>query len=89
MLAHIDAVDSGCFLFSSLQSARECIEYSVSPARADRSDQEPVSESELNVRAFKAKDIFYAVIFPESQRTVVAGFWSTPGAGVSFGSAMF
>ncbi|KAL1869126.1 hypothetical protein Daus18300_005662 [Diaporthe australafricana] len=83
LLVHIDAVDSGCFLFSSIQSATECVEYSVSAARADGNGKEPVSEGELHVRAFKAKDFFYAVIFPESQRTVVAGFWSTPGSGVS------
>ena len=70
-------------MFSSLQSAKECVEYSTSNRRDNGADKRPVSPEQIAIRAFFAKDLFYAVIFPLNQRSVVAGFWSTPGAGVS------
>jgi hypothetical protein len=35
------------------------------------------------IRAFTAKDRFFAVVFRLDKLSVVAGFWSTPGAGIS------
>ncbi|KAF4461202.1 Cystathionine gamma-synthase converts cysteine into cystathionine [Fusarium albosuccineum] len=79
----VDTPDTGCFLYSSLQSAKECIEYSTSPGRDNGIDKAPVPEDKTSIRSFVAKDQFFAVTFPLDKRSVVAGFWSTPGAGVS------
>lgn len=39
--------------------------------------------NQIDLRAFIAKDHFYAVIFPVEKANVVGGFWATPGVGVS------
>ena len=75
--------NEGCFLFSSLQSAQECVDYSTSPRRDDGVDRKPVPLNQLTIRAFSAKDRFWAVFYPLNKRPVVAGFWVTPGAGIS------
>ncbi|EHK20580.1 uncharacterized protein TRIVIDRAFT_154512 [Trichoderma virens Gv29-8] len=66
-----------------VNSARECVAYSISSRRVDSNGKSPVSPEQIEIRAFHAKDLFYAVIFPLDQRSTVAGFWSIPGAGVS------
>lgn len=38
---------------------------------------------EIKIRAFTAKDQFYAVIFPKDSISVVAAFWTTAGVGIS------
>jgi cystathionine gamma-synthase len=70
-------------LFSSLQSARECVEYSISPRRDNGIDKTPVAFDQIKIRAFSAKERFFAVTFPRDKSPVVAGFWATPGVGVS------
>ncbi|KAI1477592.1 PLP-dependent transferase [Daldinia eschscholtzii] len=72
-----------CFLFSALQSATECIEYATSSKRNNGADKSAVAVDQIKLRAFIAKDRFFAVIFPSDKYDVVKGFWSTPGAGVS------
>ncbi|POR35848.1 Uncharacterized protein TPAR_03951 [Tolypocladium paradoxum] len=83
VLEHVQAAGQACFLFSSLQSARECIQYSTSSKRDNDKDKRPVASDQISVRSFIAKDRVYAVIFPLDKRSIVAGFWSTPGAGIS------
>lgn len=78
-----------CLLVSSLQSARECVEFSTSAKRDNGQDMRPVSPDLISVRSFMVKDLFHAVIFPSHCRNVVAKFWSTPGAGVSSRFAEF
>jgi cystathionine gamma-synthase len=46
-------------------------------------DKKPVASDQIKIRAFTAKDRFFAVIFPLDKLSVLAGFWSTPGAGIS------
>ncbi|PHH91476.1 hypothetical protein CDD83_315 [Cordyceps sp. RAO-2017] len=77
------ATDRACLLFSSMQSAKECVEYATSSRRNDGKGKEPVPPDQIEIRAFAAKNSFYAVIFPPDKRPVVAGFWATPGCGVS------
>ncbi len=83
VLEQVSTPDVACFLFSSLQSARECIEFSTSPRRGNGVDRQPVPPEKITVRAFTAKDLFYAVICPSDQQAIVAGFWSTAGVGGS------
>lgn len=83
MLDKLHLEDHGCYLFSSLQSAEECVEYATSARRNNGIDKTPVDPELIKVHAFSAKDRFFAVIFPFPKRSVVAGFWSTPGAGIS------
>jgi cystathionine gamma-synthase len=82
-LKHLRADNEACFLFSSLQSASECVEYSTSPRRDNGIDKKPVAFPQIKIRAFIAKERFFAVTFPLDKLPVVAGFWSTPGVGVS------
>ncbi|KAL7625717.1 hypothetical protein AAE478_004940 [Parahypoxylon ruwenzoriense] len=72
-----------CLLFSSLQSSRECVEFSTSDRRDNGADKKPVPPDQITIRAFSAVDRFFAVVFPRDKLGTVAGFWSTPGAGVS------
>ncbi|PHH66732.1 hypothetical protein CDD81_5864 [Ophiocordyceps australis] len=83
VLGRLGTADRDCYLFSSLQSARECVEYSTSSARDNGTDKQPVALDQISIRCFTAKDLFYAVIFPLPQSATVAGFWSSPGAGLS------
>ncbi|KAH8810783.1 pyridoxal phosphate-dependent transferase [Xylogone sp. PMI_703] len=64
-------------------SASECVEYAISPRRDDGTGRKPVEAEKINIRALVAKDPFFAVVFPREQFLLVAGFWSTPGVGVS------
>ncbi|KAI1742720.1 PLP-dependent transferase [Xylaria scruposa] len=83
ILRHIGAgEDMSCLIFSSLQSAEECIAYAVSEKRVN-ADKQPVPVDQIRVRSFVAKDRFFAVIFPQDSRPTVGGFWSTPGVGIS------
>lgn len=83
MLKHLGAENEGCFLLPSLQSAKEYVEYSTSPRRDNGVDKRPVASDQIKIRAFAAKDRFFAVVFPRDKQPVVGGFWSTPGAGIS------
>ncbi|KAI8675698.1 hypothetical protein NCS57_00471700 [Fusarium keratoplasticum] len=83
VLDYIGSADKACLLFSSLQSAKQCVEYATSSKRDNGIDKQPLTTEELTIRAFVAKDPFTAVIFPSEKYPVVAGFWSTVGVGVS------
>ncbi|PTB42611.1 hypothetical protein M441DRAFT_79276 [Trichoderma asperellum CBS 433.97] len=83
LLEEIGQSDVGCYLFSSLQSAKECIEYATSEKRNNDVDRRPVAVEHIKIRTFSVKDMIFAVTFPLDQASVVAGFWSTPGVGVS------
>ena len=83
MLELLGAKDQACFLFASSQSAQECIDFSTSPRRNDGLERSPVDVNRISIRAFKAKYVFYAVIFPVEKRPVVGGFWVFPGSGLS------
>ncbi|RYP61576.1 hypothetical protein DL769_007641 [Monosporascus sp. CRB-8-3] len=83
ILKSIGADNEACFLFSSLQSAEECVEYATSSGRDNGADKSPVAADQIKIRTFTAKDKFFAVLFPSNKYHVVRGFWSTPGAGVS------
>lgn len=83
MLKHVGSTGKACLLFPSLQSAKQCVEYAISSKRDDGIDNKPLEADELVIRAFAAKDHFLAVIFPSDKYRVVAGFWSTVGAGVT------
>ncbi len=82
VLSHLGLTGHGCFLFSSLASAEECVGYCTSPRRAD-SERSPIPPDVIQIRAFKAKDPFWPVVFPSEYESVAAGFWSKPGVGVS------
>jgi len=73
----------GVSCFHHYQSAMECVEYSTSPRRDNGVDKKPVASDQIKIRAFTAKDRFFAVVFPLDKLSVVGGFWSTPGAGIS------
>ncbi|PVH75697.1 PLP-dependent transferase [Cadophora sp. DSE1049] len=75
--------DQGCLLFASLQSATECITYSTSTRRDNGCDKIPVPADHIGIKAFIAKDTFFAVVFPLEHATVVRQFWKIPGAGIS------
>ncbi|KJZ73443.1 hypothetical protein HIM_07237 [Hirsutella minnesotensis 3608] len=75
--------DQACYLFSSLQSAQECVAYSISSRRDNGVDKTPIEPDKIQIRAFVAKNHFFAVLFPAEKRLVVSGFWATPGVGVS------
>ncbi|RFU24206.1 hypothetical protein B7463_g12135, partial [Scytalidium lignicola] len=84
VLKHLKADNNeACLLFSSLQSARECLEYSISLRRDDGVSKTPVALEQIRIRAVIAKDLFFAVIFPREKYLVVGGFWTIPGVGVS------
>ncbi|RYP04185.1 hypothetical protein DL764_004619 [Monosporascus ibericus] len=83
VLEHVGGQSMACYLFPSIQSARQCIEYGTSSKRDNGIDRRPLAAAEITIRAFVAKDPFLAVVFPSDKRPVVAGFWSTPGVGVS------
>ena len=68
---------------SHLQSARECLEYATSQRRDNGLDKSPVPHQDIQIRALKARDLFYAIIFPVEKASVVGGFWATPGVGIS------
>ncbi|KAI1130569.1 PLP-dependent transferase [Nemania abortiva] len=74
--------DMSCLIFSSLQSAEECVAYATSNKR-NNPDKPPVPADQISIRVLIARDHLFAVVFPRSSRATVAGFWSTPGAGVS------
>ncbi|RKU42517.1 hypothetical protein DL546_003794 [Coniochaeta pulveracea] len=83
VLERVGDPNAGCFLFSSLQSAKECIEYAISSRRGNGGEKGPVPPEHIAARAFRAEDVFFAVLFPLGYRPTVARFWSTAGAGVS------
>ncbi|RCI16942.1 hypothetical protein L249_1758 [Ophiocordyceps polyrhachis-furcata BCC 54312] len=83
VLARLHIPERACLLFASRQSADECVAYASSPKREDGCTKHPVSPELMSVHAFIAKDVFFAVVFPPEARTVVGGFWVTPGCGVS------
>ncbi|CAG9989462.1 unnamed protein product [Clonostachys byssicola] len=64
-------------------SATECVDFSTSEKRRDEHGKMPVPQAQISIRVFRAKDTFFAVVFPEAFSKVVFGFWSTPGAGIS------
>ncbi|EXJ70720.1 uncharacterized protein A1O5_05710 [Cladophialophora psammophila CBS 110553] len=82
VLSHLGLSDHTCFLFSSLASAEECVEYCTSPRRID-GDRGPIPRGVIQIRAFVAKDRFWAVVFPSECASIAIGFWSKPGVGVS------
>lgn len=71
------------FLFSSLQSARECVRFATAPQRDDGKDKDHIPSDIVTIRAFKAEDYVWAVIFPEDHYQLVRGFWARPGCGIS------
>ncbi|KAJ8128599.1 hypothetical protein O1611_g5036 [Lasiodiplodia mahajangana] len=82
-LRHIGAEDDmSCLIFSSLQSAEECVAYAISNKRINP-DKQPVPVDQIRIRSFVARDRFLAVVFPRGSRSTVGGFWSTPGVGIS------
>ncbi|PFH61607.1 hypothetical protein XA68_16868 [Ophiocordyceps unilateralis] len=83
VLAHLGIPDQACLLFASRQSADECVAYAISPKREDGCNKHPVAPDLIRIHAFVAKDRFFAVVFPPEVRLVVAGFWVTPGCGLS------
>ncbi|KAH6661957.1 pyridoxal phosphate-dependent transferase [Plectosphaerella plurivora] len=83
VLAYTQVDGADCLLFSSLQSARECVEFSTSSKRDNGQDMQPVPPELMSIRSFVVKDLFHAVIFPSEYKLVVSKFWSTPGAGIS------
>ncbi|KAJ4176278.1 hypothetical protein NW767_015410 [Fusarium falciforme] len=83
VLEHIEAAEADCLLFSSLQSAQECVDFATSDKRDNGHGVRPVLAELMSIRAFVAKDVFYTVVFPSEHKTVVSKFWSTPGAGIS------
>ncbi|RDA88831.1 hypothetical protein CP532_5446 [Ophiocordyceps camponoti-leonardi (nom. inval.)] len=83
VLARLNLPDRACLLFASRQSADECVAYASSSKREDGCTKHPVPPELMSVHAFVAKDVFFAVVFPPEARIVVAGFWVTPGCGVS------
>ncbi|KAL2062051.1 hypothetical protein VTL71DRAFT_6317 [Oculimacula yallundae] len=83
VLQHLNIQNKGCLLFSSIKTARECVEYSVSPGRDDGSDGSPVDAEQIYIKAFFVKDNFFAVIFPTDKTPVVSQFWRVAGAGIS------
>ncbi|KIX07119.1 uncharacterized protein Z518_05096 [Rhinocladiella mackenziei CBS 650.93] len=83
ILGHLDLDNQACLLFTSLQSAQECDDYSTSPRRNSGANKKPVAYHQIQIRAFRAKDRIYIVVFPSESLSVVSGFWSTPGVGVS------
>lgn len=83
MVKLIGISNVGCLLLPSIQSAKECVEYSTSGKRDNGRDKRPVPREQIAIRAFAAEDRFYAVIFPIDHYAVVSGFWRTPGANVS------
>ncbi|OJJ50428.1 hypothetical protein ASPZODRAFT_13508 [Penicilliopsis zonata CBS 506.65] len=75
---------SAAFVFGSLQSARQCIEYATDRRRDDGGGaKKPVPAGEIGIRAVRAKDVFFLVVFPVESVSVVAGFFSHVGVGVS------
>lgn len=46
-------------------------------------DKRSVSPELIRIHALVAQDCFFAVVFPIDSDSVLAGFWSTPGVGVS------
>ncbi|KAI1464542.1 PLP-dependent transferase [Daldinia caldariorum] len=83
VLRLIGAENEACFLFSTLQSATECVEYATSSKRDNGADKSPVPVDQIQIRPFSAKDPFFAVVFPSDKYHVLRGFWTTPGAAVS------
>lgn len=83
ILERIGAENMACYLFSSLQSARECVEYSTSERRDSSSGKKSIPQDQITIRAFTAVDRFFAVIFPHDSIASVAGFWNVSGAGIS------
>jgi hypothetical protein len=80
ILEFIGAPELSCLLFSTLQSANECVAFSISYRGRDK---RPVAAQPISIRVLVAKDVIYAVAFPVESKGVVNVFWSTPGAGVS------
>ncbi|KAI1361176.1 PLP-dependent transferase [Xylaria arbuscula] len=76
------AEDVGCLIFSSRQSAEECVAYAVSDKRVSP-DKPPVPVDQISIRSFVAQDRFFTVFFPHRSRLTLSGFWSTPGVGIS------
>ncbi|KOS20669.1 putative cystathionine gamma-synthase [Escovopsis weberi] len=83
ILAIAGAQGESCVLFSSLNSARECVEYATAPERDDGNAKKPVPAAQIRIRTFTAKDVIYAVIFPAEYTAVLSGFWLLAGVGVS------
>lgn len=83
VLTYLKLEGYACYLFSSLSSAAECVEYSTSPNRDDGISKKPVPSHSIFIRAFKAKEPFWVVLFPREYVPVTCGFWSRPGVGVS------
>ncbi|EGX88847.1 Cystathionine gamma-synthase, converts cysteine into cystathionine [Cordyceps militaris CM01] len=83
VMKHLGSLDKACLLFPSLQSARECGDYATSSRRNDGIDNCPVAVEDVTIRAFVAKEAFFAVIFPAVQYHVVVGFWKMVGAGIT------
>ena len=83
ILKRLSLENQACFLFASLQSAKECLDYSTSPRRNKGANKKTVAYHQIQIRAFRVKDRIYAVVFPSANLSVVSGFWSTPGVGVS------
>lgn len=83
VLRHLGLSGHYAFLFGSLQSARECVRFATSPQRDDGKDKDHIPSDIVTIRAFKAEDYVWAVIFPEDHYYLVRGFWARPGCGIS------
>ncbi|KIW24531.1 uncharacterized protein PV07_10240 [Cladophialophora immunda] len=70
----------GCFLFPSLQAARDCKEYATSPRRGEGT----IPRDKVSIRIFRThRPLLYAVIFPAESTGTVHGFWVNAGVGIS------
>ncbi|KAH8802432.1 pyridoxal phosphate-dependent transferase [Xylogone sp. PMI_703] len=83
VLKHLKADEEACLIFSSLQSAIECVEFITAPERNSGIDKRRVLFHEIRIRAFSAKDHFFAVSFPTDKLPIVTEFWSISGVGIS------
>lgn len=66
-----------------MESATECLRFATSTKRDDGLGKDHVPSDSICIRAFKARDYFWAVIFAEEYFSLVRGFWSRPGVGIS------
>ena len=71
--------EKACFIFPSLQTAKDAIAYSTSPGRG----KDAVSPDQIGLRIFTAQIPLFVVFFPPPSMGVVHGFWVHAGSGIS------
>ncbi|KAF2152245.1 PLP-dependent transferase [Myriangium duriaei CBS 260.36] len=73
-----------CLLFSSKTSALECVEFATRPQKGSNGAVlEPIPRESIQIAAFKAKELFFAVVYPIEHRGSAQPFWHRPGVGIS------